>query len=138
MRTLSRLPSWMFSGITLLLILWLTLAPKPLGAEPPVLFPGADKIVHALMFGFLATMMLFDRQRKNRWKPAGWLTALTVGSISSIIGICIEFAQNAMNLGRSFEISDILADTAGALIASFLYVPAQKLWLDAIKKRNYN
>ena len=27
--------------------------PDPLGDDAPTLFPGADKVVHAIMFGFL-------------------------------------------------------------------------------------
>ena len=64
---LSRLPQWVFTAATTLLILWLTLAPDPLGDDAPTLFPGADKIVHAIMFGFLTTMILLDTERKRGW-----------------------------------------------------------------------
>lgn len=130
MRTLSRLPAWLFSILTLALILWLTLAPKPLGEEPPTLFPGADKIVHALMFGFLTAMFLLDFQRKNNWKTLGWWTAMSGASLSTAIGISIEYLQNAMGLGRGFEVADIVADTLGSFIAGTLWIPTQNLWLD--------
>ena len=65
---LSRFPGWLFTVLTILIILWLTLMPDPLGDDAPSLFPGADKLVHAIMFGFLTTMIMLDRQRRNRWK----------------------------------------------------------------------
>ena len=34
---LSRLPQWVFTAATTLLILWLTLAPDPLGDDAPTL-----------------------------------------------------------------------------------------------------
>lgn len=128
-KKLSRLPGWLFSGITLLIILWLTLAPKPFGEESPSLFPGADKLAHALMFGYFTAMMLCDWQRKHRWKKLNLKFTLTVGLISSIIGIVIEIAQLEMGLGRGFEYADIIADTVGSAIVAVAWVPAQNYWV---------
>ena len=118
---LSRLPGHIFSILTFLAILWLTLAPKPLGENPPPLFPGADKLAHALMFGGLAMMILFDRQRKNQWKPVSLKRALWVATAVALLGIAIEFLQAAMELGRGFEVSDMVADIIGSFLFSFIY-----------------
>ncbi len=64
----SKLPPWILSILTVALILWLTLAPDPLGDDSPRLFPGADKVAHAIMFGFLTVVQLLDRQRRQEWK----------------------------------------------------------------------
>lgn len=116
--------------LTTLAILWLTLAPKPLGENPPELFPGADKLVHAIMFGGLASMMLLDIQRKNRWRPVTgsrvWICAL----ISSIFGALIEVAQAGMGMGRGFEFTDIIADTIGAFFFVAMYIFLQKIWAE--------
>lgn len=113
---LSRLPRGLFSVLTLLLILWLTLSPDPLGDESPTLFPGADKVAHALMFGFLTTMILFDSIRRHAWRPVKisiiWLAVL----FSTAVGILIEYAQLNMALGRGFEYTDMIADFIGALL----------------------
>ena len=126
---LSRLPGLMFTIIVLAAILWLTLAPKPMGDDPPPLFPGADKIAHACMFGGLVIAVLFDRQRKNGWKPIRSKFALAVAAASSIFGVAIEFLQLGMHMGRGFEYSDMIADTLGAFICAFAWVIFQKYWL---------
>lgn len=129
-KMLQRFPSWSFSVFTLLVILWLTLAPKPLGDEAPVLFPGADKIVHGIMFGFLVMMILLDIQRKTGWVKTGWVTMLIVAAISSFFGIMIEFAQLNMNMGRGFETSDMAADAIGAFSLGIVWELCQHLWID--------
>ena len=122
------MPKWMLTIITMIVIFWLTLAPKPLGEEPPQLFPGADKIVHALMFGFLVAMMLLDWQRKHGWTEVAWSKSISCFIISALTGILIELLQASMALGRAFEYNDILADTVGALMVALLWMPFQKMW----------
>lgn len=108
----SRLPYWLFSIITTLLILWLTLMPDPLGDDAPTLFPGADKVVHAIMFGFLSVMLLLDYQRKHGWRETGSGVMLIAAFISSALGILIEFIQRWMAMGRGFDPGDMVADVA--------------------------
>lgn len=126
---LSKLPPALFSGITLLVILWLTLAPKPLGNETPKLFPGADKVVHGLMFGFLAAVMLLDWQRIHRWQKVSWGQVTLYATFTSFIGIAIEFTQEFMGLGRGFEGADIVADIIGSFVMASAWMLFQKIWL---------
>lgn len=115
-RLLGWFPAWLFSLITACVILWLTLAPKPLGDNPPELFPGADKIAHGLMFGFLSLMISLDYERKHRWKPISIWLLLLIGTLCLSFGALIEVLQLSMGLGRSFEWEDIIADLTGIVI----------------------
>ena len=126
---LGKLPVGILSVLTSVAILWLTLAPKPLGDEPPSLFQGADKIVHGIMFGGLTWMMLLDWQRKHKWRRVGWQRGMTCAAISSLFGILIEFTQSYMDLGRGFEYADIMADTIGAFIFAWFWITFQKFWV---------
>lgn len=125
---LTALPSWLLSLLTVVLILWLTLVPDPLGDDAPRLFPGADKVVHAIMFGFLTVMILLDRQRKKSWTPLSppfvWMSAL----FSAMLGIAIEVAQLEMKLGRGFEVADMVADTIGAALCAAIWLRLQHMW----------
>ena len=126
--SLSRWPRWILSVITVLAILWLTLAPKPLGDEPPPLIPGADKLAHSIMFGGLVWMMLLDWQRSHEWRKVDIKYAFCVASISSLFGIFIEILQKFMGLGRGFEIADIIADIIGSFFFAYIYFFFQKKW----------
>ena len=128
-RSLSKLPLWTFTIITVIAIFWLTMSPKPLGEKPPPFFPGADKIAHAIMFGGFTFVMLLDWQRSHHWKPVRWAKALICAIISSLLGILIEFAQANMHLGRSFEFDDMIADAIGAFLFGIGYLYYQKIWL---------
>lgn len=127
-KALSKVPRWSFTIFTTLLILWLTLAPDPLGDDAPQLFPGADKIVHAMMFGFLTLMILLDRERSRHWKalPAKWV--IGAAAASTLLGILIEVAQRLMDMGRGFEIADMVADTLGTVICAAAWYIAQRRW----------
>ena len=133
-RSLSKLPIAVFTVVTVALILWLTLAPKPLGEEPPQLFPGADKVVHGLMFGFLTAMMLLDWQRIHSWSKVTWGMSTLYATAVSFFGIFIECAQNMMGMGRSFDWWDIAADTIGAFLVAVLWMLMQKFWLPITPK----
>lgn len=112
-----KLPGWLLTIVTILIILWLTLASKPLGNQPPPLFYGADKIAHALMFGFLTLMILMDAVRKRSWVRADWWILLAAVAGSAGLGIGIEYLQRAIGDGRSYEVADMVADTIGAVVA---------------------
>lgn len=119
---LLRLPKWLPSILTILLILWLTLAPHPVGEIDLPLFPYADKVVHGIMFGWLSLMLIFDKWRSGK-KPEISLamTGICVAA-SAIFGIVIEYLQRSMELGRSFEPSDIVADTVGAIMGGLFWI----------------
>ncbi len=122
------IPPWLPTALTVALILWLTLAPDPLGDNKPMLFEGADKIVHAIMFGFLAAVILLDRQRSIRWRRVSTGTAVVAAVVSTLLGIVVEVAQLKMGLGRGFEIADMISDAAGAAIAAFIWLRMQHFW----------
>lgn len=126
---LTKIPAGLLSLFTLSAILWLTLAPKPLGENPPPLFPGADKIAHALMFGGFAMMLLLDYQRHHRWGRVLWEKAFSAAFISSATGVAIEVAQKWMGLGRGFEFADILADMAGSFMFAWIFFMSQRVWI---------
>ena len=126
--TLTRLPKWLFTSLTVALILWLTLAPDPLGDDSPDLFPGADKIVHAIMFGFLTVMVLLDRQRKAEWRKVSAKFISFTAVATAAFGIAIEFIQRAMDMGRGFEVADMIADCAGVALCACLWAILQRRW----------
>lgn len=74
--------------------------------------PGFDKIAHFGVYGLLATLLC----RLGRgWGAAGW--ALLA---ASTFGVTDEWHQSFVP-GRSVEVADWAADTAGAALAVTLY-----------------
>ena len=125
-RFFSFILSWWPTAIVLIAILWLTLAPDPVGDTHIELFPGADKLIHAIMMGGLASAAMFDYRRNRGRKPYRPLSAIPL----IIIFICTavfsgldEIAQGAMHLGRSSDALDFLADIIGIIIAIFCARP---------------
>ena len=112
--------SWWPSALVLIAVLWLTLAPHPLPDNHIQLFQGADKIVHALMMGGLTAVLIFDfRRRKPRH---GHIVGIKEVIVIAICMFCFsaldEWAQGAMAQGRTADILDFAADSAGIIIIS--------------------
>lgn len=125
-RLLQNLPPWLLSMLCLLAICWLTLAPKPLGDNEIPLFPGADKIAHAIMFGGFTLCIIIDWCRRRDWPPYPYTikTCLFAPVVPCLTGIATEILQDSMQLGRSGDEWHLVADFAGSFLvaAGFLFV----------------
>ena len=134
-RLLRAIPKWVCTSITVALILWLTLAPHPTGNLKATLFPGIDKIVHAIMFGWLTLMLCLDIHKssggKLKYNQIFW-----AATISSGFGVAIEYLQLISEWGRSFEISDMIADIAGAAFCATILTGVYHSNLNRLKSKN--
>jgi len=90
------------------------LPPKDLPDIP--LFPGEDKIIHALMYLGLAWLVCWAMHAESK---NIWYYLVTIFSISW--GIIMEIFQYLMHLGRSFEFYDIIGNSIGTLSGVFIY-----------------
>ena len=97
--------------------------------DTPMLFPGQDKLFHALVYGVLGFLLLGSRTPA----PDGF-TELQIRSsilIASLYGISDEFHQYFVP-GRCTDVWDWVADTLGALIAVSLLVWLNRKWKSAV------
>lgn len=117
-----KVPGWLCTTVCLAVILYLTLYPDPFGDEELPLFPGADKIVHGLMFFGLTLCMLFDYMRQRGWKMLSLPAISLISLIGMGIGIGIEYLQEAMDMGRGKGFWDMAADAFGAISAGALWI----------------
>ncbi|CAG9932552.1 VanZ family protein [Candidatus Nitrotoga arctica] len=95
-------------GLWIATIIYLSLTPHP---PEPMHFLNADKLEHALAYGFL--MLWFCQvyqQRAPRILIAGLLVAL---------GVAIEYLQR-ITVYRIFDYADMLANGAGVLLSLIL------------------
>lgn len=112
---LLRLPRWLLTTLSTTLILYLTLAPKPLPDTGIRFWEHTDKIVHAIMFGALYLCAAIDIWRLRR--PASHRQRWLLYAAVVTFGAAIEIAQQAMDMGRAGSPGDWAADAAGALLA---------------------
>lgn len=130
MNKLRWIPAYQLTLAVILVILYLTLLPKPFGEEEIPLFPGADKIAHCCMFGGLTLTYIFERKRMG--KALSVRKALFAAALVSLFGVAVEFIQAAMDMGRSGDILDGIADTVGAFAAVPLCYALH--WIDVVVK----
>lgn len=124
---LSKFPAWFFSILAVALMCWLTLAPHPLPDDSPS-FPGADLLAHGIMFGGITFCFLLDRQRRRDWTSVSLPYILWCFLFATGLGILIEYAQEWMEMGRTFEVRDMEADGAGSLFVALMWYFLQKRW----------
>lgn len=115
-RFLFHLPPYTFTVIIAVVILYLTLDPDPLPDNDFELFPGADKLVHAIMFAALAGAIALDRWRRGIVGAVSFKALAVYALIASVAGGLVEVLQGSMGVGRSADVWDFVADALGAII----------------------
>ena len=114
-RFIRHIPPYLPTAMVLAAILYISLAPNPMPDEIPLLlFPGADKIIHFIMYCALTGTFCFDYYRRGLLNSE-LQTLATALVVSIIIGGVIELLQGYMGIGRSNDWWDFAANTAGCL-----------------------
>ncbi|WP_427872179.1 VanZ family protein [Flavobacterium sp. MMS24-S5] len=87
---------------------------------PAVSFPSIDKIVHfCFHFGFTISWILFFK-KELKGKDADAYKAYLISFIFSVFfGITIEILQSALTVTRASDVTDVLANALGAVVAVF-------------------
>jgi VanZ family protein len=104
-----------FAYVTIILVL--SAQPQ---LEPPFHFPNADKVFHGLEYfglGLLSTRAL----RATLRVPVPLAAALIAMSFGTLVGTGDECFQSFIP-GRDSSALDLLADTAGLLLAQAVYL----------------
>ncbi|RFM29884.1 VanZ family protein [Deminuibacter soli] len=78
-----------------------------------------DKWVHIGMFSIL--VFLFMQGTRLFYKQQQPKAMLAIAVAGVLYGIAMEFVQKYWTVGRSFDITDIIADAVGCIIA-YIYV----------------
>lgn len=115
---------YVMSSAATLAVLYLTLVPQPL-PPPDIEIPFADKLVHGLLFAIIAVVYGIDWVWHHRRR---WVTvkeSVFISVISTLFGGLIEFLQWAMNVGRSGDWGDFLADGIGVAAILLLFLPSR-------------
>jgi VanZ family protein len=82
---------------------------------PALLFPHQDKVFHAVLYGGLTALISAGMWRAPRSYPAGlhfWVPVV----FATLYGLSDEIHQRFVP-GRTFDLLDLAADVAGALLA---------------------
>lgn len=83
------------------------------------MFPGIDKVLHVSIFAALGFCFMSAFPKVKFW----WFVQIML-----IYAFLTEILQHEMNLGRSSETMDIVADLAGTLIGYFIYKKMKSLY----------
>lgn len=90
------------------------------GNLPAVNFPSLDKIIHfCFHFGFTISWILFFKKELKGKESEDFKAYLISFIFSVFFGITIEILQGALTVTRAADVSDILANALGAVIAVF-------------------
>ena len=97
---LSLLPAWFFARI-----------------PGPATFPGADKLIHALMYAALTAALAHALSSAARVR---YFWAAGIALASALYGLAMEIGQQTLTDSRALDPFDALANLAGAFAAALL------------------
>jgi len=87
-----------------------------------ILFPGADKLIHLLMYAGLGWLVMWAFYKEHLSKTTRVLLFLSVPAW----GALMELMQLFMHQGRSFSWFDILANLGGAVLGVLVFKLIEK------------
>lgn len=95
---------------------------------PPSLFKpftfqslfGLYKLIHLVLYFVFVQLWALNLKKIN------WKNKLVILLIGITYGILIEFMQSTMNIGRSYEIDDMIANTLGCILGIIFLTITQK------------
>lgn len=118
------LKQWWPTLIVVGVIVYATLSNDPTPDMKITLFPGADKLIHAIMFGGFAGAMAFDWQRAHKEVLLSRRRMMQFCLIAAGAGILDEISQIYLTVARSGEVLDYVGDCVGITVAFFTAPPA--------------
>jgi VanZ family protein len=86
-----------------------------------LIFPHIDKVVHFILYFVFSLVLIHDTIHYSKIQLKYWQIILISVSIVIGIGGFLEILQRIPSIHRSNDFFDFLANSVGAVIASFLY-----------------
>ena len=112
---IKRIPTGVFTALVAGLIAYLSLDGDPFDANRVKLFEGADKVIHAIMYFTLVSVLLFDTAKRMFPKNISTLVVVLCAALAFAYSVLMEYLQGAMGLGRSASVYDAVANLVGVL-----------------------
>jgi len=106
------------AALCTLVILGLSLWPKP--PEPPDLIdiPDLDKLIHCFMYAGYVCVLAWTYRAEQR----AWRIGIALAAYGMVFGAVMELLQAAFPvLERSLSFWDMVANTAGSVVGLLLY-----------------
>lgn len=85
------------------------------------LFPGADKIIHFLMYFIFSLLFCWALRTEKHYFRLFFIILATIGW-----GMFMEYVQLVMHIGRSFSWYDVFANSLGVFVGILIYVPVTR------------
>lgn len=115
---IDKFPKGLMSVASMLLIVYLSLDDNPFEADRVLLFEGADKVAHCLMYAFLTLILALDFSKFYR--NIGAMHMGICALFAFAFSVLMEYLQGAMNMGRSFSLTDMIANFVGIFFGFLL------------------
>ena len=116
LRFVRHIPPYLPTILVVVAICYISLSSDPFPDKERWLnFPGSDKVVHFIMYGGLTATFCFDYHRRHAELLKPWLF-VAVLAVAIVIGAVMEWLQMCMEVGRTGDILDFVANSLGACL----------------------
>ncbi len=113
-KLIKSIPAGIASALTCLLIAYLSLDPNPLDINDVPLFPGSDKLLHAIMYCCATVVFLLDYAKSRLPHHTKINNEVAITAATMVFGFVMEILQLVMRMGRSYDMLDVVANCIGA------------------------
>lgn len=112
---------------SVIIFLLLVMLPINLGEKHVSRFPGLDKPIHFFLFGIMVWLWGYQQLQLISSKQLFFRKLLLIVIATTLYGISMEYVQDWV--GRDFDVWDMVADAAGAVVAGcWLLIQKRRPW----------
>ncbi len=118
---LKSIPVGVLSALAIVLTAYFSLDPNPLGDNNIMLFAGADKVAHLLLYLLVTVLFITDYAKYKLPHHTKLNLELMFMCCAMLLGLLMEVGQLVLSNGRIYDVIDLAANCVGAF-AGFAYM----------------
>lgn len=132
---INRIPKGLMSILIVMIVAYISLDKNPFDTNKISLFEGADKVIHCIVYCVMTLIFMVDWAKIRYPKNITILSMWVCVAISFVYSLLMEYMQDAMQLGRTASVYDVIANLIGALLGFLFMKFIFFKWLYDINKR---
>lgn len=113
-KIIRKIPTGLLSVLSMALVAYLSLDNDPFSTSHVKLFPGADKVIHVIMYFCLAVVFIIDYSKHRHPRSPKTDKMCMFAFAAFVYGVVMELLQGSMGQGRSVSLADAIANFVGA------------------------
>ena len=115
------IPKGVITVVTLVLVLFFTLYPNPLGVNSLKIFPYAEPVGHLILYFFVALALIIDYAKAKLPHHSKINHEIALAAVAAVLSFVMELTLMVWTGGYNYDVTNVFFATIGAALEFFFY-----------------